>query len=740
MVNTSNFLGEENIFSVKEKYKISIIEINKYLGLTIIQFLSILFILTQIAFYFGIGVNFGSFIVTVLITFLILFLSVFFDYKKNNETDNVIRSAMLVSLIVSVIFAIAFVISIGFGNIFIDQSFDSNAYHKPYSLFFVNGWNPIMSNTPPDLFEGKIKGNDHKKNSYPKASEMIASYIYLLSDSLESVKAINLIILFSAFAITLFTILLFLPYNRIAAITVSFVAVLNPVWIAQSTEFFIDGFTSELILILICLILIYINGNNNWYILLSLLLDSVLLLSTKGSSLLFIPLFMVMLVTLVWLFCRHQMSNVIIFLVILMGISLITGFSPYMENYKNYKSPLGEDIGSPEGFTQFYTGYTNNLLPGWAVPRELFIKSLFSSPSQKYYGMKNPFSFQLTELDNLTGENRINGYGPLCGITILVSLILLLLLIPNIKNRDTTILLICILFIFLTVILHPACWWARFVPQFFLIPVFIGVCGYINGSFLSKSLSSLLLILMILNIGLVGYHSYSVSYMTTKDFERGLSNIRDNAQFPVGLNNSYSLYSQFYPELASPVSAVLLEERGIPWGICGKTMNCSYMKNKKQLIFYTDVLFRANYQIGDTIDFSKKGNSDLYTTSGWSWKEQNSTWTDGNESEINLVIKDKIPENVFFNFKGTPFVKNGIYKPILQIEINNKTLYGPKIISDDLNMTLPIPAGYLVTGTNVIKIKIPEAKSPKSLGLWEDNRKIGIAVNSISLMTSVPNE
>jgi len=447
-----------------------------------------------------------------------------------------------------------------------------------------------------------------------------------------------------------------------------------------------------------------------------------------------------MFLTLVWFFCRQQMRNVIIFLVILMGISLITGFSPYMENYKIYKSPLGEDLGSPEGFTQFYTGYTNNLLPGWAVPRELFIKSLFSSPSQKYTGIKNPFTFQLTELDNLTGENRINGYGPLCDIIILVSLILLLLLLRDIKNRDTTIILICILFIFLTVILHPACWWARFVPQFFLIPVFIGLCGYINGSYLSKSVSSLLLILMIMNIGLVGYHSYSVSHMTTKDFERRLSDISNYAQFPVGLNNSYSLYGQFYPELASPVSAVLLEERGIPWEICGKTINCANMTNKEQLIFYTDVLFKANYKIGDTINFSKTGNSDLYTTAGWSWKEQNFTWTDGDESEINLVITDNIPKSVFFNLKGTPFIKNGIYNPILQIDINNKTLYGPNLISNNLDLTLPIPAGYLKNGTNTIKFKFPNATSPKSLGLWDDNRKIGIAVNSISLTTTVPNE
>ncbi len=419
----------------------------------------------------------------------------------------------------------------------------------------------------------------------------MASYVYLLSDSLESVKAINLIILFSSLAITVFTFLIFLPEKKIVAVIISVIAVLNPVWITQSTQFYIDGFTSELFLILICLILIYIKGNHNGYILLSLLLGSVLLLNTKGSSLLFIPLIMVMFSVLVWLFCRNKTRDLIIFLVILLGLSCAMGFSPYMENYIKFKSPLGPDFNeetiqlSSVSYTQHYIDYTNDNVPDWLLPRDLFIRSLFSPVSQNYEGIKNPFDINLQELENLTGENKINGYGPFCGLIILLSLLTLFIIIINKKNHDVIILLICTLFIFLTVIFHPACWWARFVPQFFLIPVFIGLAGYVNGSFLSRLASSILLIVLMINLVFVGYHAYSTSFTLTKNYNHDFTEIRNEAQFPVGLRSNlpdvFKSFDKYNTGLASPVNAILLEENGISWEICGHNFNCTAYDHEK---------------------------------------------------------------------------------------------------------------------------------------------------------------
>ncbi len=130
MGNSRTILSMENTLSGKNLNS-SIYDINKFLGLTIIQFLSILFILTQALFYVGIGVNYGTFFVAALITYLILFLSVFYDHKKSNKSGNAIRGTVIVSSVVSVVFIVVFITSVVFGSLFIDSSFDANSYHKP---------------------------------------------------------------------------------------------------------------------------------------------------------------------------------------------------------------------------------------------------------------------------------------------------------------------------------------------------------------------------------------------------------------------------------------------------------------------------------------------------------------------------------------------------------------------------------------------------------------------------------
>lgn len=316
---------------------------------------------------------------------------------------------------------------------------------------------------------------------------------------------------------------------------------------------------------------------------------------------------MVMFLLLVHIYCRENIRTVIIFLAILLCVFSITGFSPYITNYLIYKSPLGYEFSTetPESYTFKNAGYSNEFLPGWLVPRELFFKSLFSPISQEYTRMKNPFSIDLSELKNLTGENRINGYGPLCGIITILSIILLIIISLNIKTRETSILLICIFFIFLTVILHTSCWWALLVPQFFLIPVLIGFCGYVNGGLISKSISLFLLICLLINLLLVGGFIYGLSYITTHNYNLVLNDI-STAHYPVGIISTNTTY---YPQ-ANPVTSVLLEERGIPWEICSNSFDCTNNAKQVHFIHFADISYTPNSGVSTDNDtlFQKINN------------------------------------------------------------------------------------------------------------------------------------
>ena len=196
----------------------------------------------------------------------------------------------------------------------------------------------------------------------------------------------------------------------------------------QSTQFYNDGFVSELFLILISLILLFIKGNAQKYTLLSLLLGLTLLLSSKGSALLFVPILITLLGTLTYLYKKESFRYFPAILLILGFLFCITAYSPYISNYITTKSPLGSEFSktTPESYTKEYTGFSNDNLPGWMVPRALFLLSLFSSPSQSYTGLNNPFEVSLADTFSMTGEDKINGFGPLIGLITLITVIGLL--------------------------------------------------------------------------------------------------------------------------------------------------------------------------------------------------------------------------------------------------------------------------------------------------------------------------
>ncbi|HWQ66786.1 MAG TPA: hypothetical protein VN372_07935, partial [Methanospirillum sp.] len=260
-----------NIITQVHHHDIPIKTLTLFTGLTIIQFLSLLFIVTQSLFFLNITVNIATLILVAIITYATLVGSLFFEFSHTGEMKPALRKAARLSCIVVFCIIAIFAVSILFANTFIDPTWDSNVYHKPYSIFFVNGWNPTLMDNPPALFGGKIQGldiqGDGTGGNYPKAAELIASYIYLLTNSLESVKAINLIIAFTALAIAIVTIIQFLPENRILAVIIALIGTFNPIWVPQSPQFYIDGFYSEIFFIIICLFLLFLKGESKQYIL-----------------------------------------------------------------------------------------------------------------------------------------------------------------------------------------------------------------------------------------------------------------------------------------------------------------------------------------------------------------------------------------------------------------------------------------------------------------------------------------
>lgn len=719
------------------KYSELLQEILLLYGLTMVFFFSLLYVLTQILFFAGITVHILTLCVSILLSLVFLVSTSYSGCSGNIATISLQQKYIQISFIVGVLILISAIFSIGIEESYIDDSWDSNVYHLQYPVFFLHGWNPVL-NFMPVLFNGKIMAIDAMNNTYPKAAELIGSFFFLLTSQLESVKAIHYLIFFSCLSITIPTVLSFLPSKWTFAILISGLIAGNPVWVSQSLLFYIDGFTGELIIIIIFLMILCLKSERKLPFLITINAGILLLLGVKGTSLLYVPILLLMFVYLFWRYQKNQLRTVIVTLIIpLIIVSCIICYSPYIQNFQKTGNPLGEGFTntSPEAFTKLYAGYSDSDLPGWISAKKLFVLSLFSPVSQVYTGVKNPLTIGQNELEVISsGENRINGYGPLCGLIIILSIIALISLISGLREQNIQILLICITFIFISVILHPTCWWARFVPHFFLIPPLIALTGVVKGGLISKTVSWLIIGAMILNIIIIGYSCYHLSIIKTDRYNGILQEIQETALLPVGIQGpgtgSWSLPS------FRLTTAELLQENGISWEICDDKYSCSDKTDQQEMMFFSSVRYNTNtgnstYIFGDAIRFEKGGNSFKYTESGWSSNEGPYRWTNGKNATMKFWI-EQVPETIFLNLDASSFVTPQMRSQRVLITINGKALPHQINVSEDHQIySVPIYK-MCIRGLNTIRFSFPDAISPRDLGISQDSRILGIAVRSIS--------
>ncbi|MEO7173127.1 hypothetical protein, partial [Flavobacterium sp.] len=114
--------------------------------------------------------------------------------------------------------------------------------------------------------------------------------------------------------------------------------------------------------------------------------------------------------------------------------------------------------------------------------------------------LKFPLSVSTEELNILVNsDNRIGGFGPLFSAILVSSSSVFIL--SFIKNRKKAIIAIAICaVIFISVIINPESWWARYVPQFWLIPIILLTLGYTYKNKWISFFSLLTLIFMSINV------------------------------------------------------------------------------------------------------------------------------------------------------------------------------------------------------------------------------------------------
>ena len=138
------------------------------------------------------------------------------------------------------------------------------------------------------------------------------------------------------------------------------------------------------------------------------------------------------------------------------------------------------------------------------------------------------------------------------------------------------------------------------------------------------------------------------------------------------------------------------------------------------------------YELGnDILFYSDNANYSNYVYYGMADRETYYTWTNGNEVSLSLTISDNSISSNTAKLKGT-FDIDGVYNSMqnVQIEVNGNEVYEQMISNDDKQIEFLFD-GFEKEENTVIKVKIPDAGSPRDNDNGDDGRLLGIKIKRL---------
>ena len=480
------------------------------LGIFLVLFIFLNIFLSSALFVFKVSITKYNFIISFIIS--LAFYVVITLIKNKKEFKNYLKYYVLFCLLI-------------LGSIFIsskmyDVSYDGNAYHKTAVGELKNGWNPV--------YESIVDFNVSKNNSlklnndfdlwndhYAKGYWIYAANVYKTTGNIEAGKSMILITAIATFFICLSVAKCYT--STLYATIVSLLLAFNPILLYQMSTYYNDALLGNYLIILIAtFIAMSLNKEElpKSLTLLSLLLTLCVLINIKFTGFVYAGIYSLG-YYIYFLFNKKQRSinlkGVTITAVVSLVLGLVViGYSTYIKNYIDHGHPFYPLYGEGKVDIMY-----NNTPVGFEKMNRFksFLVSNFSytynagNYGEAQYKIKVPFTFTLSELNEFRfSDVRVAGYGVLFGGILIVTFIIgVYSLIIAIKNKENVIELLIPIFatLFIIVILKES-WWARYIPQLYLMPFLaIAILNKVKSNKVSKLLTNFVLIVLFLNAYLV---------------------------------------------------------------------------------------------------------------------------------------------------------------------------------------------------------------------------------------------
>lgn len=448
-----------------------------------------------------------------------------------------------------------------------DYSYDGMAYHQVGIHSLMNGWNP---------FYEKCLTNIIWVDHYAKGMETMSAIIAKAFGDIESGKAVNYIFIIALLLIIYDVIDDYLPRHKKFTKTVfSLLITFSPVVVCQFLTYYID-FMSYILIVLITANIYLYEKKESWLSIIMIAICLALAISIKFNIAFWCGLELI--IYCIYLVIKKQWNKTqkgIICTISGVFISIfLLSYNPYITNVKEGHHILYPILG--EGKVDIMTNSTPDRIKDMDNVSAV-IYSLFSRPyniikeTGTDYSTKTKIKFALYEAGNT--DSRLGGFGFLFPEVLIMSLITMIFLFKR-KHHQFKYLSIILIGLFLSLLILPSGWWARYVPFFYLFPILIFLYAEKIG-LSNKYVTKVLFMLLFTNISITTLSVSRIAYNAQK-------NIRENINL-FNENSSVHLKSENYG------FNYKLEKRGINIIPTDSASQRLYVRGPEVFIFESDI-------------------------------------------------------------------------------------------------------------------------------------------------------
>ncbi|WP_378954873.1 hypothetical protein [Pelosinus sp. sgz500959] len=452
-------------------------------------------------------------------------------------------------------------------GLFYDISYDGQVYHQEAVGQLAHGWNPFQDYLTKDRSHSAVL-----LNHYAKGPWIYEAVLYSATGQIEQSKVFNFLLIIISFLLTLSSMKQCHRFSVKQAVIFSLLMALNPISIYQALSFYIDGQLASLLLCLVALSYRLITQYDR-VIVCSFIMSIALTVNIKFTGVVYVIACVGLAGGWLWLLKKkHLYANLAKTSIIGLFIGIcVIGYNPYVTNIVYYGHPFYPLYGagpktmdimtsnSPQGFMQM-----NSL-------EKLYVASFSMSTNnfdREEPVLKIPFTVRPQEFKPFVygADIRIGGFGPwFSGMLLLAGLTLLLILIFPTKDGLYGIGLV--VSIMISVLINPESWWARYVPQFWLMPISIAAVAATEAKKVIRYLGVTLTGAVIINLALITYPYILGNYYCTQSLDHQLQEIAKRGEtIQVCFGDFTSNYARFakwgidYVDARDDIADINIEE------------------------------------------------------------------------------------------------------------------------------------------------------------------------------------